>query len=200
MAIKISDIRNNHDILSEDERAAAYQQAVADKVAELKARYAGDPKYANFTNDDWTSYAEACLKTENAINSKSYYYGLPGVENDPELAMWTQYTYEEILQMEAGGVSIPEEILSWAHSMQDNDVTSYEVDENSSEEVVEDQEGSELSKLEKEAKKMGEKSKKANEEANLKYAEFQDISKKAEEVQREQAAAQKDGLQETIIV
>ncbi|MBE7709697.1 MAG: hypothetical protein E7Z93_04525 [Cyanobacteria bacterium SIG32] len=198
MAIKITDIRNKHEFMSDAEKAAAFQEAVAAKVAELKSAYSGNPKFAKFTEDDWLSYAAACLKKSNAITTQSYYYGVPGVELDPELAMWVQYTYEEILQMEAGGVLIPEEILAWAHSMQDNDVTSYEVGEESSsaEETVDESDDSDLSKLEKDARKMGEKAKQANEETNVKYAEFETISKKAEDIKREQEASQKDGLKE----
>lgn len=43
-----------------------------------------------------------------------------------ENASWAQFTYIEIIQMEEQGVLIPEEVLAWAHSMQDADCTNYE--------------------------------------------------------------------------
>ena len=201
MAIKITDIRNRHEFMTDAEKAAAHDELVAAKVAEYKELYKSDPekykKFANFTDADWTAYAERSIRSSNAITNQSYYYSVPGVELDPELAMWVGYTYEEILQMEAGGVLIPEEILAWAHSMQDNDVTSYEVDESESAEVtVDESDDTDLAKLEENAQKMGEKSRQANEQTNVKFAEFETISKKAEEVKREQEASQKDGLKE----
>ncbi len=202
MVIKITDIRNKHEFVSDAEKAAAHEELVAAKVAELKALYASDPKkykkFSKFDDNDWVLYAEKSIQSSNAISLQSYYFGVPGVENDPELAMWVQYTYEEILQMEAGGVLIPEQVLSWAHSMQDSDVTSYEVDESTSseEETVDESDDSDLAKLEQNAQKLGEKSKQANEQTNVKFAEFETISKKAEEVKREQEASQKDSLKE----
>lgn len=43
-----------------------------------------------------------------------------------ENAIWAKFTYTEIIQMEEQGVLIPNEVLSWAHSMQDSDTTDYQ--------------------------------------------------------------------------
>ena len=38
---------------------------------------------------------------------------------------WAQFSYEEIIQMEQDGYDIPKEVIEWAHSQQQADVTDY---------------------------------------------------------------------------
>lgn len=61
-----------------------------------------------------------------------------GLVLDP---VWSQYSYEEILQMEDNGVLIPKEILDIAHSLQEDDTTTYELEINEAEQqqALEDQ-------------------------------------------------------------
>ena len=44
--------------------------------------------------------------------------------NDP---LWSQYSPEEIIQMADSGYVIPDQVLVWAHSMREADITSYVV-------------------------------------------------------------------------
>ena len=205
IVLKVSDIKRKYGLLPETEqekqalaesRKAAFQAAVAAKVAELKALYASDPvkyaKFKNFTDEDWVKYAKTTLKRQNANSLKNFLSSLPNVENDPEIAKWAQYTYEEILQMEAGGVLIPAVVLQWAHSMQDNDVTYYEID---AEDGVNDG-SSELKEMQAKTEKLSKKSKEAQSETIIKFEEFQDVSKKAEKVKSEQESSKKDSLKQ----
>lgn len=95
-----------------------------DKIAELKK----DPKYSGWSDDLLEDYASSIIKKANSsavmlnINYSSEKLGHP---LDPE---WSQFSYEEILQMEDNGVVIPEEFLEWAHSMQSSNVVEYELD------------------------------------------------------------------------
>lgn len=193
---RILNLRYNYG-MSAEEMDQAYAEALAAKIAELKGKYANTAGYEDYDDADWTRLAEMHLGSGVAHTLNAFYIGHTDVEHDPELRMWLQYTYEEILQMEAGGVLIPEEILEWAHSMQDSDVTSYDVDETETpEETTGEKAGNEYAELEEETKKLSKKSKEANENTNIKYEEFQIISKRAEEVQREQESSQNDALKE----
>lgn len=95
-----------------------------DKIAELKS----DPKYQGWPDDLLEDYASSIIKKANSsavmlnINYSSERLGHP---LDPK---WSQFSYEEILQMEDNGVVIPEKFLEWAHSMQSSNVVEYELD------------------------------------------------------------------------
>ena len=126
MVFKITDLRKQYGVFQpaeteadalayEEERQKNHEEAVAKKVEELKALYNSNPtkysKFKNFDEEDWKNYAETCLKANSATTAKYSFSSLPSVENDPELAKWAKFTYEEILQMESTGVLIPKEIL-----------------------------------------------------------------------------------------
>ena len=95
-----------------------------DKIAELK----NDPNFSGWTDQELEEYASALLARSaglvNALNLKAIVSSF----SKPMDSEWSQYTYEEILQMEDNGVLIPDEFLEWAHSMQSSNVTEYELD------------------------------------------------------------------------
>lgn len=210
MVLKITELRKQYGVFPEfetEEEQAAYEEAnekayaerVAEEVAKLKALYASNPtkysKFKNFTEADWKKYADLCLKTQKSRTNANSYIGLTPTDLKPENAEWIKFTYEEIIAMEATGVFIPDEVLAWAHSMQDSDVTAYEItDEETTEDTSVDSENSELEKMKKETLKLSSQSQKAQEEANLKFQELEENSKKAEKIKREQETTQKDSL------
>lgn len=90
-------------------------------------------KFKNFTDDQLYEYAYGIKNRANADMhaAKMHSFTDHSRPNDP---VWGQYTYEEILQMEAEGVNVPEEFLEWAHGMQDANTTDFQVKEDGSDE------------------------------------------------------------------
>ncbi len=97
--------------------------ALEQKIQELKQ----NPNFSSWPDDALNDYAASLLSNYNAtindINLQSN-----NKLGHPLDAKWSQYTYEEILQMEDNGVVIPEEFLEWAHSMQSSNTVEYELD------------------------------------------------------------------------
>ena len=87
--------------------------------------------YGSMTDDQLYDLA-------NELSKAGMYSRIAGIFNsqiDPlspftdENSVWAQFTYTELIQMEEMGVLIPEEVLAWAHSMQDSDSINYETPE-----------------------------------------------------------------------
>lgn len=99
-------------------------QALEKKIEELRQ----NPKFSGWSEVYLRDYAISTLKTYNAninnINHESSYNQL----GHPLDVKWSQYSYEEILQMEDSGVSIPEDFLEWAHTMQSSNSVEYQLD------------------------------------------------------------------------
>lgn len=94
------------------------------KIQELK----NNPDFANWPDEYIEDYAQSLILKSNTsinlLNLEASFKKL-GKPLDPE---WSQYSYEEILQMEDNGVNVPEEFLEWAHSMQSTNTVEYELD------------------------------------------------------------------------
>ncbi len=216
MVLKITDLRKQYGInptfetedealAYEQERQRSYEERVAAKVQELKDLYNSNPekyrKFRNFREDDWIEYAKICINYENSSRLKYSLEGLPSITNDPEAAKWIGFSYEEILQMEANGVLIPKVVLDWAHSMQDSDVTAYEINGDSAateetEETGVDSDNMEFFKLQKKTQTLSNKSKAAQEETNQNFETFKEIAEKAEQIKHEQETTKKDSLKQ----
>ena len=105
---------------------------------------------------------------------------------------WSQYSYEEILQMEQDGYQIPQDVLEWAHAQQQSDVTDYivmsdgaETDDASS---TSDVTGSdELTKLRAQSLNDIAKIEKAEKETEKEYDEYRRTEGKAKSVQARSA-------------
>lgn len=93
-------------------------------IAELKK----DPKFKNFTDEELHDYAYTIKDLHNAqvvcgdMNKMGFDTGKP---KDP---FWSQFTYEEILNMVNDGVSVPQEFIDWAYTKQDADTVSYQIE------------------------------------------------------------------------
>ena len=216
MVLKITDLRKQYGLdptfeteeealAYQEERQAAYEERVAAKVQELKDLYNSDTdkysKFKNFQEEDWTNYAKICLQTDTARNTKYTFKGLPSVSNNPEVAKWAQFSYEEILQMESDGVLIPKEVLAWAHSMQDSDVTAYELNEDpnaieETEETGTNSENSELKEIQKKTQTLSNKSENTQSQINQNYDAFKELADKAEQIKQEQETTKKDSLKQ----
>ena len=216
MVLRITDLRKQYGLdptfeteeealAYQEERQATYDERVAAKVQELKDLYNSDKekysKFQNFEEEDWVSYAKVCLKTNTAIITRSSFQGLPSVENNPEIAKWAGFSYVEILQMESDGVLIPKEVLAWAHSMQDSDVTAYEIndDPNAAAEIEEtgtNSENSEFKELQKKTQTLSNKSETNQAQINQNFEAFKELAEKAEQIKQEQETTKKDSLKQ----
>lgn len=114
-------------------------------ISELKKQFSVSTEYINPNNPNglstdklkaMISYQKARI-AENEGKAKKN-----GEIQDPK---WAQYSYEEIIQMEENGVSIPKEVLEIAHAMMDSDPITYEIaiNEAEQEQNVEDQSSTE---------------------------------------------------------
>lgn len=100
------------------------KSALEEKIEELKQK----PEFSGWSDAYIRDYALSILKKYSAninrLNHESAYNQL----GHPLDIKWSQYSYEEILQMEDNGVKIPEEFLEWAHSMQSSNSVEYQLD------------------------------------------------------------------------
>lgn len=97
-----------------------------------RERYKELAKFANFTEDQLYEYAY-CIRGNNSMNVHRDTVHSYTDKSRPEDPLWGQYSYEEILEMEAGGVEIPEDVLAWAHGEQDADTSGYQIESEGSE-------------------------------------------------------------------
>lgn len=95
-------------------------------------RYKELAKFANFTDDQLYAYAY-CIRGNNSMRIHRDTVHSYTDKSRPEDPLWGQYSYEEILEMEAGGVEIPEDVLAWAHGEQDADTSGYQIESEGSE-------------------------------------------------------------------
>ena len=203
----IRNIRKNNGVLArtDEEKAAleaarkeAFAALVEEKFQELKRDKAtnGDKsKYKNCSDADLRNIAVQIVKANNANILKNYINTLSDFGDDPELAKWAGYTYVEILELEASGVSIPEEVLAWAHAMQDNDETIYEEDGSTEDPGVESNEN-DLAKLKAKTAEMSKKSKNAKAQAEVKFQELNQIAERAEKIKKDKEGKEKENLDE----
>lgn len=93
-------------------------------VATLKE----DEKFKNFSEGELYSYAYGIVANRNAHTLKGAFQSMGFDSGKPKDPFWSQYTYEEILNMAENGVMVPQEFVDWAHTMQDSDTTSYQIE------------------------------------------------------------------------
>lgn len=105
--------------------------------------------------------------------------------NDPQ---WAIYSADEILAMEKNGYVIPDDIVAWAHSQQQLDVTNYVLttDSDSEDSTVEDTFANtdSLDVLQATAKKNIEKAEKAAETVKEKQDKYNTIAEKAAQLRK----------------
>ena len=214
MVLKITELRQKYGVYPsfeteeealayQQEREEAYEERINKKIEELKALYNSDKdkysKFKNFTEKDWREYAEICLENATYKTLKCGYAGFPSLSNDPEVAKWAGFSYEEILQMESNGVLIPKEVLAWAHSMQDSDVTAYEINDSSEEDELTDGDNSgntELKEMQKKTQSLSNKSENTQVQINQNFEQFKETAKKAEQIRQEQENNKKNSLKQ----
>lgn len=110
-------------------------------ISELRKKYLGD-----IPRSSLNSYKQMDADARNRLIAMEK-CNIADIEGNAKQSgevldsTWSQYSYEEILQMEENGVVIPKEILALAHAEQDNDATTYEIaiNEAEQEQSIEDE-------------------------------------------------------------
>lgn len=85
-------------------------------------------KYKDFSDDELLKIAAAKIARINtSIIGDDIHYSVldPEKPSDP---IWSQYDYEQILNMASEGVNVPKEFLDWANAMADTNTTAYELE------------------------------------------------------------------------
>lgn len=109
---------------------AKYQSSEKSKfdVEAVIAELRKNPKFKNFSDGELYDYAYTIKDLHNAqvvcgdMNKLAFDTGKP---QDP---FWSQFTYEEILNMVNDGISVPQEFIDWAYTKQDADTVSYQIE------------------------------------------------------------------------
>ncbi len=89
-------------------------------------------KFAGWSDFELQNYAQSIIMEHNSATRSRGFERVASLFGKPVDDIWSQFTYEEILLMEDGGIIIPEEFLQWAHSMEEADTSDYELDETDS--------------------------------------------------------------------
>ena len=112
-----------------------------------------------FSEDDWKN----TLLPKYLNNQISKAYNLTrynDVTDRPDYSEWNIYSYEEILAMRANGTDVPEDLLSWAKSMENAHTTNFEQEGESAKDTSTTDDRS-LKDIEKKTKQLNEETKKA---------------------------------------
>ena len=165
----------SEEIVARAEALKGYNTAYYTDNGELGDLMLSDQDYIQFALQE--RYEAVVNGMKSIFDSRIAFMGIP----DPE---WAIYSYEEIIEMENNGVKIPDDVLKWAHSMQQADVnavsTSGEVD-------GDDGEDNSIDSLKDKAKKYIKDSEKAVEDTN---AQFETYKEKAQEAMQLKKAKQ----------
>ena len=106
-----------------------YQSPSSDVYDRTLEELKNDPKYAGFPESALVDIANSMVRKNNMMTmvlDSDRALSQLGKPTDP---VWSQFTYQEILEMEDNGVVVPEDFLEWAHSMEGADTSDYELDE-----------------------------------------------------------------------
>lgn len=85
-------------------------------------------KYKDFSDEELLKIAAAKIARNNTnIIGDDIHYSVLDLEK-PSDPIWSQYDYEQILNMASEGVNVPKEFLNWANAMADTNTTAYELE------------------------------------------------------------------------
>lgn len=114
-----------------------------------------------YTQDEWLG--KILPMYVNAQVSKAFNLTrTTEISDRPDYSEWNIYSYEEILAMEASGAEVPDDLLAWAHSMQEAETAGF-VQEGDEENTDTTDEAS-LKDIEKKTQELNEKTQKSQEE------------------------------------
>lgn len=103
-------------------------------VEAVVANLRKDPKFKKFSDSELYEYAYGLNEVHNMHVLKGNLDRLGYDTGKPKDPFWSQFTYEEILNMANDGVMVPQEFVDWANTMQDSDTVSYQIESASDDE------------------------------------------------------------------
>lgn len=133
------------------------------------------------------SYAERMLEKEFKTRY-NVIYKQRAMNCDINDSQWAGYSADEILAMEQNGTVIPKDVIEWAHSQQQLDVTNYvlETDSDSEDATIADNlsDTDSLSVLQATAKKNIQKVEKASEKIKDKQTKYEKVAEDAAQLKK----------------
>lgn len=168
--------------------AGRYTDETIRRAKILKAKNEGpnpDPNNQKYSDEFYLAYAKS-LQLQDILGALNEIHSNRLANFEIKDKDWAGYSYEEIIEMENQGFTIPEEVLLWAHAQQQADVTDYIIvsentntDDSATTNAVDGND--ELQNLQKTARENIIKAEKAEKAAQTKETEFKT---KAEEANR----------------
>nr|QGT49617.1 hypothetical protein Melaina855_0040 [uncultured Candidatus Melainabacteria bacterium] len=158
-------------------------------------------KHGNkYTDAYYLDYAKS-LELQDIIGANKEIFKNRSNRCDIKDMNWAGYSYDEIIEMSNTGYKIPEEVLQWAYSMQQSDVTDYVMVSDST--TVNDETASatgagtsELSNLQKKARQNITRTEEATEKTEQKIQEYQTTAEKAKNIKKNKENSYKDSINE----
>lgn len=165
------------------------------KAKQLKAKHGDKYSDAYYLNYGKSLVLQGLISANKEIHKRR----LAGC--DIQNIDWAGYSYEEIIAMEANGYTIPEEVLLWAHSQQEADVTDYVMVSESMtlEDNTTDATGTaqdELSNLKKKTQEHISKSEKAQKKLEQDIEKYNEVEDKAQNIKEKKEDTYKNAMDE----
>lgn len=193
--LQIDETKSTSGITFDADLASHYSEKILKQATALKATYG-----SKYSDEYYLEYAarNIFVSMVDRLAAPSKKNAMLSEIQDPD---WQGYSYEEIIQMENSGATIPEEVILWAHAQQESDEVSYQIleseaqaDDNSSTgEVTNDNDSSGLLKK---AKQYTLKAEKAQKNAELQVEKYNDLLKTAKTIQEQNQNTYKSQLNE----
>lgn len=172
-----------------------FSPAAIERAKELKAKHGN-----KYTDGYYLDYAKS-LELQDIIGANNEIHKNRVGRCDIKDSNWAGYSYDEIIEMANNGYKVPEEILQWAYSQQQTDVTDYVMvsDATAAEDETTSATGagtSELSNLQQKARQNITRTEEATKRTEQKVQEYQLTADKAKEIKKNKENSYKDSMNE----
>ncbi len=97
-----------------------YSEKVINYAKQLKATHQG------YADSYYLEQARVHFETINAAFKNAHNKKLSS-KLDIQDSKWSRFTYDEIIEMHENGYTVPKEVLDWAYTMHESDITTYEI-------------------------------------------------------------------------
>lgn len=177
------------------EQLNKFNAAAIERAKELKAKHGN-----KYTDEYYLDYAKS-LELQDIIGANNEIHKNRVGHCDIKDMKWAGYAYYEIIEMANNGYTVPEEVLQWAYSQQQNDITDYIMvsDATAADDETASAIGagtSELSNLQKKARQNITKTEEAEKRTEQKRQEYETTADKAKEIKKNKESSYKDSMKE----
>lgn len=159
-----------------------------------------DSRFSKFSDEELYEYVFGLKEKLIANLYKADCQSMGFNTSKPSDPFWGQFTYEEILEMVNDGVTVPQEFIDWANTMQDSDTTSYQIetasdDPNAYENLAANTSNSNSTEVQKRAQAFSSKAQAQEELVKNKCDEIKPVANQVKAEKNELEANQKLSLQ-----